>query len=681
MSVDVRDLSDAHVNRLARLLSRRPEYGIAIPSRRWLSRQEEKFKSLPSELLRTSNPFKRLVIRLANSIDPSVIDPRAVLCKTHEALNPFLIRRLFLAVAYEVTVYTDTLRSWRDRKDFPIISAFVGRVDAVAALWTEPGLYRECYGTPPFENHMVFVRSGCEACILGAVGANARVLADLRTILIDRVERRSARPDGRRGKTPRLTRFVEAWIDHLKEERAAKCRAMSDNVLTELRARRPQIMQWRNRRRKEKRSSGSSRKPVYSELRSTESGHRLSDVPRTSQHRRRTRNGIPVAMVDPEGAEEQRRMAMFSMTKEETEGTKSIFRPDSMCDYSQLGTPRGPAYDPTYEQECINGGNDAYDDDEVEEEADFDRDLEEEERSRSKVTEWYATRVAESQANLTADDTKSVMSMIHPAFQPSQTFSHISAAPSPLRIKKDRQPGSDRTNAPSTVWTDATVYTVNPSVANSGRDVPPVPRVPSMYKSHSVRSSRPRTSAAASPPGQVPRRTTVSSSVYSDEPTPTIWPSFDDRVRSPTPTRGPSRNINLNDSPGAGPHVSAGQRQNIQPYGVMRGFSREDNPFTRENTPRTGTPRSGRGNTPAPLGASRLASPVPSMSSSRGNTDVGSHDFEPSTPTQPDELWGFPEELQEALRPEDSLTMVGHRRPDDSIEFTPWGYFARKQRE
>ncbi|KAI1451881.1 hypothetical protein F4805DRAFT_69121 [Annulohypoxylon moriforme] len=700
MSVDVRDLSGANVNRLTRVLSRRPEYGIAIPSRRWLSRQEEKLQSLPSELLRTTNPLKRLVIKIADSIDANVIDPRAVLCKTHANLNPWIIRRLFLAVAYEVTVHTDTLRSWKGRKDHPIISALVGRVDAIAALWTEPDLYRECYGTPPFENHMVFVRSGCEACILSALGANARVLADLRSILTDRIERRLPRPDGRRAREPRLVRFVDEWIVHLKEERAAKCKEISDNILKELRNTRPQISQWRSQRRKERHGSKGSRRPVYTELKITGSRQGLSSIPGTSRHRRRTRNGIPVAMVDPEDAEEQRKMAMFGVTKE-GEAAKSIFRPDSMCDFSQFGSPRMPAYDPTnsidgrqQDAHSVSGNTDTYEDyEEMEDEADFERYLDqEEEGSHEKVTNWYAKRVAESRADLSADDTRSVLSAVHPAFQSPKLYSHASATPLPLKAK-DNKSSAGHTDDQS-VWTDVSVH------SSPDEDVPPVPRVPSTYKgessghndikrSSSVRMSRPHSCVSDRPVSQGSRRY-ASSSIYSDQPPPSSIPPFSEsRLRHSTrdsrsvSARRSARKFTFDDISENGSRSSAGQSQKTQKsqnssrQGV-RDFVPEDNPFTREDTPRPST----------------STSRAPSLSSSRRNTttttDTNNDDFGPPTPRPLDEAyrqdWGFPTVEEgsyadlDSIGPDDSLTAVVEQDARNAYldDYSPWGQFARK---
>lgn len=693
MSIDVRDISDASVKRLTRVLSRRPEYGIAIPSRRWLSRQEEKIKSLPGEVLRSSSLFKRLAIKIVNSVDPSAIDPMAVLCKTHAALNPWLIRRFFLAVAYEVTVHTDTLRSWKDRMNYPIISAFVGRVDAIAALWTEPSLYRVCYGTPPFENHMIFVQSGCEACILAAMGANARVLADLRAILLDRVEKRSSRRDGRLSKDPRLCRYVREWIDHLKLDRAAKCRAMSDDVLSQLRVIRPQLMQWRGQRRREHSNARASNQLHYTELKNTPSGSKLSQVPSDASRKRRTRNGIPVAMADLESAEDQRRIAMYSMTQEANEGTRSIFRPDSMCSNSQFGTPRAPAYDPTNEQPLQVNDNVDFNNHDDEGDPELERDLVEEEVSRRKVADWYTTRLGETRADLTADDAKSVLSMVHPAFRPADTFSHKSAAPAPLRIKKDRPPTSDSSNGRSTVWTDATVYTVDPSIASGGqRDVPPVPRIPSVYRREERRHSEGGRTPLAHPPRSRPSvpadsssragtQVTMSSSVYSDQSTARL--TNNRSSRAPTiPSRNPARNFLFSESDASIP-LSGGQRQYLRDHQGMRNYARGDNPFTRVQTPRASTPRSASVDTPNSSG-NVFATPVPSMSSPR-NTINGTDNSGPPTPTSTDEdawreSWDVRRDKNDgSVGPDDSLTMAMWRAEDETAaEISPWSFFRKK---
>ncbi|KAI1464722.1 uncharacterized protein F4812DRAFT_441729 [Daldinia caldariorum] len=530
MSIDLDHPSSENVAHLTSLLSRRPEYGIAIPSRRWLSRQEEKIRNIPEELLNNSSLLKRLFIKIADRIDPELIDPRAVLCKTHSALNPWLIRCFFLAVAYEVTVHTDLLRSWKGRMDYPILSSFAGRVDSIAALWTEPDLYSECYGTPPFEGHLIFVQSGCEACILSAMGANARVLADLRTTLIDRAERRPPRPNGRRARAPKLKRYVDDWISQLTEERATKCIAMSDSVLSELRNVRPQLKEWRAQRRKKR----SKTKTVYTELKKTkDGGTELKYVADNRRYKRRTKNGIPVAVADLEGAEDQRRAALFSLK----DNVKSVYRPDSMSPYSQFGGSGGH-HDVANASDALpllNDENDLSDDyedaedfddlDELEDHPDLDRDLEAEERSRQKVANWYSSQVLK--LDLTQDDTKSVLSMAHPAFRPPNEFSHLSAAPSPLNIRRDRPRKAPPAGATDSVWTDVTVYTTDNRAINTQSDVPPIPRVPSKYRRDSASrnsnnierpspSGRPAT-ASLHPHSALNVRQSASSSVYSTD--------------------------------------------------------------------------------------------------------------------------------------------------------------------
>ncbi|KAI0850919.1 hypothetical protein F5Y00DRAFT_22150 [Daldinia vernicosa] len=543
MSIDLHHPSSENVTRLTKLLSRRPEYGIAIPSRRWHLRQGEKIKNLPDELLHNSGVLKRLFIKIAEKVNPEAVDPRAVLCKTHSVLNPWLIRRFFLAVAYEVTVHTDVLRSWKGKNNHPILAAFVGRVDSIAALWTDPDLYRECYGTPPFESHMIFVQSGCEACILGAMGANARVLADLRTTLIDRTERRSShssrssrssrpsRSNKRRTREPKLKRYVDEWIKQLTEERAAQCIAMSDSVLEELRKVRPQLKEWRLQRRKELNKSN----PAYTELRKTsDGGTELRYVEDNKHYTRRTRNGIPVAVADLEGAEDQRRAALYSLK----DNVKSLYRPDSLSPYSEFGEPTvagGPLPSINEEHDLSDDYEDPEDPDDLDDlndlgdHPDLDRDFEAEERSRLKVTQWYSSQVSKS--DLTPDDTRTVLSMAHPAFRPPADFSHMSAAPSPLNIRRYRSRSAPSIQAAATdsVWTDVTVYTAD----NLGDDAPPVPEIPSQYRRNSTNrlnnndgdgrpprtrspTRRPATALGHHRPSQNPRQST-SSSVYSSD--------------------------------------------------------------------------------------------------------------------------------------------------------------------
>ncbi|KAI0798900.1 hypothetical protein GGR55DRAFT_528786 [Xylaria sp. FL0064] len=528
MNIGIKDLSDDLVVSITNVLARRPEYGIATPSPRWLQRQEEKIKHVPKELLRPSG-LKRLAIKIVDSIDPNIIDPQAVLCKTHSALNPFLIRRLFIAVAYEVTVYTDILRLWQSQAQEPGLSAMVGRLDSIVALWTPPQLFHDIYGHTPFDAHHVFVKSGCEACCLAAIGASGRALADLRAALVDRMERRMGTGEKSSGKKPRLYRIVEAWIDQLRkkdesENRAEQCRAMSEALLTELRRTRHQLKAWRAQQH------DAGHRPVYNELKITPSGAQIAPVSRHSGHHRRTRDGIPIAVVDVNGTEGLRRAA-----KPPSEGG-SIYRPDSISGYSQvLGGKRG-SYDstpsaypqPTDPRPAARGPpqEDGFSEagptpsflhrfeqemsihDDYDPPVDVEDNEQDEknymEKSRSRVEDWFTNKLSHTQVQGNGDFAKSKLYMVHPAFR-SASVAH-SAMPTPLRLKKDCEVGQG--GEESTVWTDCSVYTIEgPWKADT--EVPPVPKIPSQYR-HGERSGH---------------RFSHKHHDRSGDPAPTNWPA------------------------------------------------------------------------------------------------------------------------------------------------------------
>ncbi|KAI0402671.1 hypothetical protein F4802DRAFT_599794 [Xylaria palmicola] len=526
MSIGMQDLSTEMVVQLTGILARRPEYGIAIPSRKWLVRQEEKMDNLPKELLKPANPLRRLAFKIADRFDSNIVDPQAVLCRTHAVLNPFLIRRIFMALAYEVTVFTDPLRSWPGRTWSPEISAFVGRLDSIAALWTEPQLFQEIYGNTPFDGHHIYVRSACEACCLAAVGASGQALADLRAALSDRIERRNGKG---LGKQPRFYRFVEGWIDHLRkgsggEDRAAQCRAASRTVLAQLRSVRPAIRAWKAEQKNQHADLRAAQQPVFAELKRTNAGNIIKPLPASLGPQRRTRNGIPVALADVQGAENQRLAALRGNRP------KSIYRPDSIAAFSMANEellnglslsnepglrplapepPRGsvpsdglptqsflqrfesemgPAsnHSDNRDTQHFGDGQDHYD---FQDEQDTEeRDYAGEEASRAKVQAWWASQVAGSHLSTNPNDTKSVLSMVHPAFRPTDqsTYTAASAKPDPLDVKKDRQSRTSTLKSrPQTVaseWTDCSVHTTTPYTQEPGTgEVPPMPRVPSQY--------------------------------------------------------------------------------------------------------------------------------------------------------------------------------------------------------
>ncbi|KAI1632526.1 hypothetical protein F4809DRAFT_656242 [Biscogniauxia mediterranea] len=721
MSIDLRDLSHDDVVRLTKMLCRRPEYGIAIPSAKWLRRQEEKAKHLPKHMLRPTNPIKRLVMKLADSMDPHMTDPQAVLCPTHAQLNPWLLRRAFMAIAYEVTVHSDALRSWDGLalNDAPAgLGALVARLDAVNALWTPPELYRGFYGAAPFANHLVHVRSGCEACILAAVGANARVLADLSAVVRDRRERRSdgGSRKGRtstRTRTPRIERVLEAWIDHLGPERAALCRAWSDDALARLRAVRADVARWRSeQKRAHQRDRGRGRKSVYTELRG---GNRLSAVPSDARRTRRTRDGIPVALRAAVGGREEA-APYYGATGDGDGDAQSVFRPDSECGHTTAtqvgvgGRPAGPelgrssggsltrSFIQRFEREMAmdddekNGNEYEYEYGEEEEYDDEyyyeggegegreqeERDLEQEERSRTKVRDWYATRLGNDNdkgngnGNRGADDdAKSVAlsAMMHPAFQPYAVAP--SAVPQPLDLdlgaggsgggrllRKDRDPQGAHAHAHADAWTEATAYTIDPSAsAAAALDAPPVPRVPEQHHQE------------------------------------LNWPAPpQDRDRG----KANAKRYLFPDSE-AGSKISATQRRYLRDRRGMRDVAPALNPFV--DTSRGERASAARSSGSSSSSSSRRrrsrrtsAANTPSLSRSHGDTVEDQDDDEDEDEEEEEEdeevvgsVWGAGSETDDdddddALRPDDSISNVYFKQPPPPArsEVTSFGEFMRK---
>ncbi|KAI0602845.1 hypothetical protein F4775DRAFT_598002 [Biscogniauxia sp. FL1348] len=662
MSIDLRDLSHDDVVRLTKMLCRRPEYGIGMPSAKWLRRQEDKARQLPKHLLRPTNPIRRLVMRLADSVDPHLTDPQAVLCPTHAPLNPWLLRRAFMAVAYEVTVHSDALRSWgHGLARAPELAALVARLDAVNALWTPPALYRGFYGAAPFANHLVHVRSGCEACILAAVGANAQVLADLRAVVRDRRERRHHHHHhGRKnkGRSPRIERVVDAWIDHLGADRAALCRGWSDAALAHLRAARPDLAAWRSEQKRTHRGAGAGGKPVYTELRG---GNRLSAVPADAPRKRRTRNGIPVALAVGADGDDAYHGAGAG-------DAHSVFRPDSECagPASRVGGARdsGSGGEPTrsfiqrFEREMVIEDEDEYEEEEYDEYGEEEgvteeRDIEQEERSRTKVRDWYATRLEEKEDD---HDAKTVLSAMHPAFQP---YGAPSAVPEALDLGQGYQLRKD---GAGDACTEATAYTVDASTAAAP---PPVPRVPEQYLQ--------------------PQEQEL------NWPAPPLTQQKKDR---------PARKYLFPDSE-AGSCLSATQRRYLRERRGMRDFAPEDNPFTRRGESASeekerGSRRSTSTISPTQQSASSSRSAsrsgsrmsTPSLARSHGDTIqdevYGDEEDEEDEDVYGGSVWGAGSEF-DALRPDDSISNVyyaGQPQPPVQAqarsEVTSFGQFMRK---
>ncbi|KAK8027626.1 hypothetical protein PG991_004682 [Apiospora marii] len=573
MEVPLRKLTDDEIDALTNLLSRRPNYGIAVPSQKWLSRQQDKVERLPEMLLEPKSRLLRQVKRLSFNARKVLgeldlarpLPERAVLCGCHERLNPFLIRECFWLLCLEIGEHVECLRRWPHKGS--VMASWLTRLESVTAYFMSKEHFHRMFGCAPHDSRFVRVVSKCEACILAAVGANGRCLADLFTALTLRQEDLRA-GDARRRYKPRLLRFVDSWIRQMRGDEERTIRRWIDELLTEMRPAHLEIRSfWRDYQATEKRKRRERRK--------RESGGREADG-RGTRGKRQSRhaNAAPRINVDHATASEQRRLYRESETRQ------SVYRDDSIANMANMAAFKpalspadidGAYYDTGEEEEEEQGqgppvphafdgglqgrgGSEPISDDETVN--DLDQDPEDRgagysaHSSHRKVSQWYIQCLQEtSGSDLDPEDIHPAIrqeeSQVknHPKGQAKSYFSVKSAVPQPLRKgripEEDYQPvragwtkssGAEPSTAMGRVdrrqskvkseWTDLTVQTELPRGVPA-TNAPPVPRVPSRFGQRAASSfyadtTTPRPSSAASTMIGSPT-TTVPTSLDPDE--------------------------------------------------------------------------------------------------------------------------------------------------------------------
>ncbi|KAH6654278.1 hypothetical protein BKA67DRAFT_658586 [Truncatella angustata] len=538
--VNLRDLSLDDVRELTRLLSRRPDYGIARPSCRWFSRQEEKIKGLPKPLLKPKGTISRLAFGLVARIDKNkkdsdkLLPPSAVLCHSHEPLNPFLIRYIFFSLTREVSGdYMSTLRGWPGKS--PAVAAFLTRVDSIHAFWVSKEAFAAIFGAQPHDDRYVRVHNNCEACILSAIGANGRILADLHGWLTVRREdykkynkEAEARGSRKRKRTVPIYYLVDAWIKHLRPEDGVVVRRNAEAVATDLRQIWPAITTLKyDTLKRQKRGT-------RHELRTSKKG--TAQLVEASG--RAHGFGIPLPEADLEAAALSRNMAGLYRNLD----TQSVYRADTVINGS------GEQYTDEVIQEFRRRAlrsltsessqrprvpdQQHVDDDELYEkdatyQHEFDeRDYEAEKESVVKVQRFFQSQAMRTtNTNIDQLDPESV----HPAFQAERPMTSSSAVPSPLHLgNAGRAPSyqPDRTNWTNppastalariedtghdpalqdndddakSVWTDLSVYTTVDAFSVGVDPAPPMPQIPVEYHADYNDENRTATTTATPP--------------------------------------------------------------------------------------------------------------------------------------------------------------------------------------
>lgn len=571
MEVPLRKLTDEEIDALTYLLARRPNYGIAIPSQKWLSRQQEKVARLPEILLEPKNRLLRQVKRLSFTARKVLgeldlarpLPERAVLCSAHERLNPFLLREIFWLLCLEIGEHLECLRRWPHKSSG--MASWLTRLDSITAYFMSKHHFHRMFGCAPHDSRFVQVVSKCEACILAAVGANGRCLADLYAALTLRQDANCA-VNSRRKYKPRLLPFVDSWISQMRSQEERTVRQWGDELLQELRPGHLEIRSyWREYQKTEKRKRRGCRKREGSTARGKRPLRHSTSAPRIK--------------VDRTTASEQRRLYQGP------DVAQSIYRDDSLANEANV-TATGPGGIPvglaasSYDSGSSSGeeeergfgqpmpfpGSEDEDndpnrypqigstyDDSYEKEDEVANDLEQDPEDRDagysadsshrKVSEWYNKCLQDtSGSELDPED-------IHPAIRREKKtvtksqaaksyFSVKSAVPAPLRktkIPEDKIVEEEYTPArttwtkgsgaekplppppppPKSEWTDFTVHTELPSGVAAGADAPPLPLVPLRFGQQKA-----------------------SSSVYVDTTTAGTSTAASSTLNSPTPTAG-----------------------------------------------------------------------------------------------------------------------------------------------
>lgn len=211
----IQELSLDDLHKLTHLLSLRPSTSPS-PHETWLQDQAQRILNLPPALQKSPSLLSRLATSLP--LSPS----KAYLCAAHRALNPYVIHHAFLLICAECTT---RLARLVERSVFlpARISEFVDRLHGVNALWMVPGVYYLAFGEVSIGRERM--ASGCEACVLAAVGGDDAALSDLRAALVGR--RKRNRP------VAELLPLVEAWIgcSHRSEEIYAESNVLGAEIL------------------------------------------------------------------------------------------------------------------------------------------------------------------------------------------------------------------------------------------------------------------------------------------------------------------------------------------------------------------------------------------------------------------------------------------------------------------
>jgi hypothetical protein len=233
-------LTDKEVKEVTSLLRFDSSQNSSRKTNEWLHKQKSKVKRLKNEdLLRPDSLLHKGVMKLFH---------RQTLCQAHKELDSSVIRSLLWNIAYESTTQTNIYRvlrikgklwfnierrSWMTEEQLKLVDEeedminenleeWLDLTNEITALWLGEKKYRELCGSKRRDFLPGCAKTGCDACMLAAVGGNCHYLTCLRASLLARQLYKTDKQKDTKKKEadpPQLLRVIDAWIAKAKDSR------------------------------------------------------------------------------------------------------------------------------------------------------------------------------------------------------------------------------------------------------------------------------------------------------------------------------------------------------------------------------------------------------------------------------------------------------------------------------
>jgi hypothetical protein len=237
--ISLNALSDDAVEEITNLLQFDSSENSSRKTNEWRHRQENKVAKLKNgELLRPDSLIYRGYMKLFR---------RQTLCPAHKELDHRVIRSILWNIAYESTAQTNIYRvlrvkgrlsfnlerhSWMTKENLKLIDeeedTINGNMDEwmdltneITALWLGEKTYRKLCCSKEKDFLPECAKTGCEACMLAAVGGNCHYLTALRASLLARHLYKKTKSKDKKKKIdpPSLLRVIDAWVSKVHDSR------------------------------------------------------------------------------------------------------------------------------------------------------------------------------------------------------------------------------------------------------------------------------------------------------------------------------------------------------------------------------------------------------------------------------------------------------------------------------